>query len=452
MYFERSIDQELLEWSRESFRKPLVLRGARQTGKTASLRRFGKRFDLYVELNLERFEDAALVRDCQSVDELLIALRARLGLVSFPKRTLLFFDEIQEDPKAIGWLRFLHEDHPDLYVVAAGSLLEVRLLDHGFSFPVGRVTFRRLRPFTYSEFLKAMGEGVLVNELRSALQRGVEPPRPLHQRAMDRLRDYLLVGGMPEAVVRWAKDASSVSVRTAQRDLLQALAEDVQKYGGSREGVAYLEAAFENLRHHYGLRFRYENFAPGYRSRNMKDALGKLEAAMLIQRIWPTSALQGPMAIRPRSAPKLQPLDVGLALSALNVDFERLRRQNVDTLFEGRVSEIFVGQQLLAGHGNSPGELFFWVAETSRNNAEIDFLLEGKNGLVPIEVKAGASGTLKSLHQFLWRSGNDFGIRLYSGPWRLDEQQVKMPEGQLHYRLLSLPLYLAEYLPLEEPV
>ncbi len=445
LYLPRAIDPILRRWSREPDRKPLILRGARQTGKTAAVRQLGKSFELFIELNLERFEDLALVRDCRSADELLAALSSRHNLAVFPPRTLLFLDEIQESPEAVSWLRFLREDHPDLHVIAAGSLLEVRLHERGFSFPVGRATFRLLRPFTLFELLAATDRGVLARRLLAALQNGEAPPAPLHQQALAALREYLLVGGMPEAVARWTAERNPAAVRRVHRDLRQALADDLQKYRGVRD-VDYLEAAFDNLRHHYGLRFRYENFAPGYRSQRMKVALGKLEAALLIRRAWPTSSLQLPLKIRPRSAPKLLPLDVGLALYALGTGFDAMRGP-AERLFDGRAAEMFVGQQLAATGADDLDELHFWVSESSRSNAELDFLLAAGEQPMPVEVKSGASGTLKSLHQFLSRSGLHLGVRLYAGPYADEWHEVKMPGGRLRYRLLSLPLYLAEHVP-----
>ncbi len=446
MYIPRQIDPILVAWAAEADRKPLVLRGARQTGKTQAVRRLGERFDLFLELNFERFEDLSLVRSCRSADELLAALAARHNLERFPPRTLLFHDEIQDSPEAVGWLRFFREDHPELFVVAAGSLLEVRLRERGFSFPVGRVTFRVLRPFTYFEFLAANGRDVLASQLTAAVSEGRPIPQALHTQALDLLRDYLRVGGMPEAVARWVAERNPTSVRGVHRDLVQALAEDLQRFGSLRE-VGYLEAAFDNLRHHVGLRFRYENFAPGYRSQLMKEALAKLEAALLVHRALPTSSLALPLRERTRSAAKLLPLDVGLALYTLGGSFEPGRGLPLAQVLDGRLAEIFVGQQLLAAAPGFPGELYFWVSESSNSNAEVDYLVPIGGRPVPIEVKSGAAGALKSLHQFLWRAGLTTGIRLHTGLAADEQLEVRMPEGEFKYRLLSLPVYLAEQLP-----
>lgn len=446
LYFARQIDRVLAAWAAEDERKPLVLRGARQTGKSSSVRQLGRSFEQFLELNLERYEDLALVRSCRSPADLLKALAARYNLAAFPARTLLFLDEIQESPEAIQWLRFFREDYPQLSVVAAGSLLEVRLQERGFSFPVGRVTFRTLRPLSFREFLQALGKDVLAESLREGAIPGAEMAPPLHAQALTLLRDYLFTGGMPEAVARWVESGSPAVVRQVQSDLMQAFAEDIQKY---RSGVAAtdLEAAFENLPHHYGLRFRYENFAPGFKSQRMKDALGKLEAALLIHRVWPSHSLELPLAVRPKSAPKLLPLDVGLAVHTLGTGFQALATEPLERLLSGRLAEIFVGQQLLASHtamGAIVEPLFFWVSESAHANAETDYLLPGPGFPVPVEVKSGASGSLKSLHQFLWRARRDLGIRLHAGPFADERHEVRMPEGPLRYRLISLPLYLAE--------
>jgi len=442
MYFQRDIDEVLLDWMGEPNRKPLVLRGARQTGKSASVREFGKRFDLFLELNLERHVDLSLVRSCSSAAELLAALSSRHNLPRFPDSTLLFLDEIQQSPEAIQWLRFLHEDHPQLAVLAAGSLLEVRLEQGGFSFPAGRVAFRTLRPFSCFEFFRARGKDVLLEQLCEAVRDGCQPPAALHEQALNMLREYLLVGGMPEAVRAWAGSGGEVVVQRVHQDLLQALAEDIQKYRGPRD-LEYLESAFENLKHHYGARFRYENFAPGYRSKLMKSALAKLEGALLMTRAWPTSSLDLPLSVRPRSAPKLLALDVGLALGDIGVTSESLRRSPLEGLAGGRAAEVFAAQQILASTTDEGERLHFWVRESSRANAEVDFLLAGSDGPLPVEVKAGTSGSLKSMHQFLWRSGRRLGVRLHAGQYADETHRVRMPDCQMEYRLLSVPLYLA---------
>jgi len=445
MYFARQMDGILLEWKSSPARKPLVLRGARQTGKTASVRRLGESYDLFVEINLERYEDLSMVRSCRSVEDLLASAAVKHNVARFPDATLLFLDEIQSHPEAVGWLRHLHEDHPGIHVVAAGSSLDVRLGDRGFSFPVGRVTFRTLRPFTFLEFLRAAGRDVLAERLRACAPEMTVPP-PLHEEASELLTRYLVVGGMPEAVASWVEQGGEVPVGRVHADLVQSFSEDIQKYGGSA-GPGPLEAAFASLGHHYGARFKYSKFAPGFGSRSMKEALAKLEGALLVTIARPTSSLAPPFWVKPRSAPKLVPLDVGLALHALGIGAATLRRSPLDSVLDGRVAEMSAGQALLASGPGSDDPLYFWVTDSAKGIAEVDFVVPAPGGAVPVEVKAGPAGSLKSLHLFLLRSGRGLGVRLHSGALCEENISVTTPERRMDYRLLGVPLYLAELLP-----
>ncbi len=437
MYVERSIDAELSAWADGADRRPLVLRGARQVGKTEAVRHLGKRFKVFLELNLERRPDLRLVEDSETPEDLLLALRVRNNLTSLPESTLLFLDEVQESVKAIEWLRFLHEDRPGLAVVAAGSLMEVRLADRGFSFPVGRVTFRYLSPFSFFDFLRATGREVLRDTLSSLR---ISPA--VHDEGLRALRDYLLVGGMPAAVNAWVDTGAPSRARQVQTDLLQSFAEDLYRYRGVRN-LEPIEAAFDALPHHFGSRFKYARFAPDQSSVRMKAALDKLEGAMLVDVARPTSSYAAPYRQRPRSAPKLIPLDTGLALAQAGTPFEELLRADPLAVLGGRAAEMLVGQQLRARRLRDREPLWFWTAESSRANAEVDFLV----GDVPVEVKAGAGGTLRSMHQFLARGGGRLGVRLDAGPPRDRQQRVRVPGyGEIAYRLVSLPLYLAETL------
>lgn len=441
-YFARTIDTHLEDWSTEPGRKPLLLRGARQTGKTSSVRHLGASFELFLELNLERYADLALVRSCRSPDELLQALMARHNLLRLPARTLLFFDEIQERKEAVSWLPLFAEQRPEIAVIAAGSLMDVLLEKRDLAFPTGSVSFLSMAPMTFFEFLRAQERLVLAKLLLSSAKAGAITTE-LHEQALDQLRDYFFVGGMPEAVSRWSLRHQKDAVREVQREIWQALAEDIRKYR-SAIAVDELEAAFDNLRHHYGQRFRYEGFAPGYKSEKMKAALEKLESAHLLTRVWPTSSLELPLEIRARSAPKLLPLDIGLAHQAFGTPYESLRQELPERVFVGRNAEIFVGQQFVAKAGRRREPLHFWISESSKANAEVDYLLSGKGAATPVAIRPGAAGTLKSLHLFLQRAGLAVAVRLHAGPLADERHEVKMEEGKLTYRLLSLPLYLAE--------
>ncbi len=441
MYFERKIDGVLESWYTARPRKPLVVSGARQTGKSTSIRNFGTRAPLYIELNLERFDDLMLTRNVASAEEFLQALRSRENLAELPSGTLLFIDEVQANPTVVQWLRFFFEDYPYLAVVVAGSYLGVRLKEAGFSFPVGRVTFRRMSPLSLLEFARATGRGVLAGEIEVAFGSLSPLAGALRVQANRLLADYVLVGGMPEAVSTFVLQGSVESVGQVHRDLRQALAEDIQKYPGD---VRALERTFARLKEAYGLRYKYERLVPDQKGPKSRDAVALFDGAMLVHDVYPTSAIEAPMQPKARTAHKLIALDIGLAAAELGVSGEALKQNPVHEILGGRLSECFVGQQLLSDPTRSPERLHYWVRQKRKSDAEVDFLLSGKQGLLPVEVKSGATGRLRSLHQFLSRSHVRQAVRIHSGP--LDDRDLDVNVGgqMISYRLTSLPLYMAE--------
>ena len=448
MFFSRNADQRLRAWFRHPARKPLVLRGARQTGKTTAVRRLAATVPHFFELNLERHADLALVRSCRSGSDLVARLQQVNNLSSVPANTLIFLDEIQEHAEALKWLRFFYEDTPELAVIASGSLLEVRLRDETLPFPVGRVEFLRLEPLTFLEFLEATEADRIANDLRKsfATAEGVDPG--LHILAMERFREFLLVGGMPEAVGAWLTSRSLPEVERVHGALVQAYREDLLKYR-VRAGTRYLEVVLDAAPAHYGARFRVRNLAPGERDRPLTEALHMLEKAMIIYRVRPTSSKSLPLVSRSRAAHKLIPLDIGLALAQLGVRPEQLDGEAIETLMAGRLAEAFTGVQLLAASPERDRALSFWTREgKAKSNAEVDYLVPSPDGVLPVEVKSGAAGSLKSMHQFLAGSTGKLGVRLSAKPGGLEDLVVKLPSGKrLEYRLLTLPVYLAELVP-----
>lgn len=445
MTFPRSADERLAAWFAHRRRKPLILRGARQTGKTTAVRRLGERAPLLVELNLERPDDLALVRRCRSAAELLERLETRANLAELPRNAILFLDEIQEYPEALKWLRFFFEDRPGLAVVAAGSLLEVRLRREALPFPVGRVEFLRLEPLTFLEFLRATDAARLADDLEQAFDDGGPVAESLHELAMDRFREFLLVGGLPEAVDVWQSSSSYSEVGMVHTALRQAYAEDLLKYrvGGT---TRYLEVVLAGAPAHYGARFKVRQLAPGEKDKPVTEALDLLEQAMILFRVRPTASRSLPLVPRRRAAHKLLPLDIGLALSELGVRPEHLAGKPVESILDGRIAEAVVGIQLLASNPEGPRQLSFWTREGgARSNAQVDYLVPTAGGVVPVEVKAGASGSLKSMHQFLAGGEHDVGVRLSSARGGLEQLEVGLGDGRtLTYRLRSVPLYLAE--------
>jgi len=446
--FARYADDLLASWIAHARRKPLIVRGARQTGKTTAVRRLGEKAPLLLELNLERHGDLALIRTCRSAEELLERLQQKHNLVEFPRGTLLFLDEVQEHPAALEWLRFFHEDHPQIAVVAAGSLLEVRIRDVLLPFPVGRVEFLRLEPLTFLEFLRATDDQRLADDLAQSASDHAGIERGLHHLAMQRFRQFLLVGGLPEAVDVWRTVKNLVEVSRVHVALHQAFVEDLLKYR-TRGGPRHLELVLANAPAHFGARFKIRHMARGEKDRPLTEALSLLEQAMVIFRATPTAARSLPLVSRRGAARKLLPLDIGLALSQLAVRPEHLAGRAVESLMGGRLAEAFVGIQLLAAHPEQQRSLSFWTREgSSKSTAEVDYLVPTAAGVLPVEVKSGAAGSLKSLHRFLAESEGNLGIRLSSTTGGLEHLKVNLGAGKvLAYRLHSLPLYLAELVP-----
>ncbi len=443
----RNADRILKNWLEGPDRKPLVLRGARHTGKSTAVGQLANHAHLFLELNLERHADLALVRTCRSAQELLERLQQHHGLSTLPAGTLLFLDEVQEHPEALRWLRFFREDHAEIAVVAAGSLLEVRLRDAALPFPVGRVEFLRMEPLTFLESLDACGDQRIASDLRSHYDDPDGVPEGLHHLAMERFRNFLLVGGMPEAISVWLRSGSLVEVAHVHAALNQAYQEDLLKYGLS-SGTSTLQSVLAAAPAFYGSRFKNRDLVPGQKDRAIHQAIDLLDRAMVLHRAKPTARKERPLLARTRAAHKLLPLDIGLALSQLGVLPEHMIEQKVEALLDGRVAESVVGIQLLAGQPHRTRELFFWARESSSGSAaEVDFLLPTSKGVLPIEVKAGSAGSLKSMHQFLAASKGTQAIRLSSNAGCMEQHKVNLPQGgQIDYTLRNLPLYLAELL------
>lgn len=432
-----------MEWKRRPERKPLVLRGARQTGKTTLVRKFATTFETFVELNLEKDHIRRIFSEVRDIKDVVQSIEGISNKRVVPGRTLLFIDEIQNSVPAIKLLRFFHEEMPELHVISAGSLLEVRMKAEGWSFPVGRVEFLYLYPASFDEFLRARGEGVLLESLMG-MRVGGETPQPLHERLGGIVLDYMIVGGMPEAVARYVAGGGFAAARDCHEALSSSFKEDFGKYSRGA-GVEHLRSVWDRVPFEAGGRINYARLTgERSRSREVSGAFDILHDAMLVERIFPTTRIAPPLVRKPKSAPKAQFLDIGLCTQALRLSRDHLREKLVSSGFSGGLWEALAGQELLAISAHQRGPLFFWVREEKDARAELDFLIEAGDRLMPVEVKSGSQGSLKSLHQFLRRSGTDVGIRIHGGPLRLERHHVLLPDGTgLDYRLLSVPFYLA---------
>lgn len=431
MIFTRKIESELLRWKNSANRKPIVLRGARQVGKTFVVNRFAENFDHFVDINLERPKECDLFSGFNTGQELIERILLYKGQKIDTRSTLLFIDEIQHSAEAVKSLRYLYEDVKDLRVVAAGSLLEVFSKREGFSFPVGRVKNLFLYPITFIEYLKAQNPPLA----EKLLQLDLLEDSSLHDLLLDAFNAYAFVGGMPEALAVYVETGSYTAVREIYDAIFMGYIEDVEKYSNLAK-AKYLTHAIDRAPLYVGERITYEKFGESsFRSREMKEAFDILERALIVYRAKPSVSTKIPIIEKLRKAPKLFSLDAGLVNYRIGFK-EFFRKQSLDNVYQGRISEQVAAQEIVA-QTFSPPSLRFWIRE--KGAAEIDFLYPFKDLIIPIEVKSGKTGKLKSLHLFMENSHHPYAIRVYSGKSQID--QIQLPSGKKSY-LYSIPYYM----------
>jgi len=399
---ERDALASLNRWCDDPFRKPLVIRGARQVGKSWLVRRFGRQFDGCAEVNFE-FEPAfgrIFDRDLDPV-RILRDLSIALGTRIVPGETLLFLDEIQECPRALTALRYFHERMSRQHVIAAGSLLDFTVERIGV--PVGRVDFLHVYPMSFPEFLSATGN----DRLRSTLEHEHDPREPLpgivHDGLMDLLGQYMAVGGMPEAVARWIETGDIVACSRVHETLVGAYRQDALKYSRKNQRP-YVDIVLEAIPRLLGRKFVYSAVASEVRSRTLRSALELLVKAQVAHRVHHTASNGLPLgAEKNPKLFKVVPLDIALAQSILGLDPGPWILDPASTLVNrGPVAEAFVGQELLAHGGpHRRAELFYWVRDKTSSKAEVDYVIASGQHIVPVEVKSGKTGKLKSMHLFL---------------------------------------------------
>lgn len=437
--FNRSIISELEKWLIQPNRKPLVLRGARQVGKTTLVKRFSSRFKQYVYLNLELPEDRQPFEEFTNIETLIQTLFfIKNCSLDNKKQTLLFIDEIQEVPQALNILRYFFEHEPDLPVIAAGSMLET-LFDKNISFPVGRVEFKVLRPASFPEFLEAMGETAALTQLQQ-----VPVERFAHQKLLKLFHSYALIGGMPEIVNNYSQQKDLKALSPIYDSLIASYIEDVEKYASSDSQILHIRHAISSSFSEVGKRIKFEGFGnSGYRSRDMSEALRILEKALFLQLIFPCTSTKLPVLPDVKKSPRLQVLDTGLINYSVGIQKDILGTSDLHSVYQGTIIEHLVGQELLSNQYFALSSLQFWVREKKTSNAEVDYIYPYEGKLIPIEVKSGKEGTLKSLHLFMDEAPHTLAIRFYSG--ELSITQSKTLTGK-EYRLLNLPYYLGTQL------
>ncbi|HBQ20533.1 MAG: hypothetical protein A2Z91_08045 [Deltaproteobacteria bacterium GWA2_38_16] len=431
----RNALEYIRKWHHTENRKPLIIRGARQVGKSYLVREFAKQAGMSIlEINFEKNPEIGKLFDISSIDKTCEFLEIQYKTRLDPKTTVLFLDEIQAAPQVIPILRYFYEEQPKLCVIAAGSLLEFVLKDHSFSMPVGRVEYFHLGPMTFEEFLEAKEETEL-KKFIGTYHFGDSIPSPLHQRLMSQIRTYSVTGGMPEAIKTYLEN-SWESCESVKKNLLSTYMDDFSKYR-NRIPDLRLRKIFQTMPRLIGEKFKYVNIDPLERAKDLGQALDLLCMARVGYRIYHSSSNGVPLGSEINSKFfKLLFLDVGLAISAsgLNLlDIEKV--EDLNLVNQGKLSEQLVGQHLLydAPPYQTP-ELYYWAREKKNAAAEIDYVVSVGTHIIPIEVKSGKSGTLKSLHLFLKEKKLSLGIRFNSEPPTI------LSEGNII--LMSLPFYL----------
>ena len=433
--FQRLALKALRQWAEKEGRKPLVLRGARQVGKTTLVKIFAEEFDVFINLNLEEKVNADLFTMDVSFEDLLAGIYVKAGIKMENQRTLIFIDEIQNVPDAVKVLRYFYEKRPDLYVIAAGSLLESLVGNH-ISFPVGRIEYMALHPCTFTEFLGALGENILVEQIEQ-----LEVPQSVHSYVMDLFKKYMIVGGLPEAVANYAKRKDWVSLNEIFNSLLSGYKDDIEKYAQRPKEQDILRYI---LNYGWGLagqRFQFSKFcSSSYKSAEMANAFRTLEKTLLLELVYPLISTSFPILPDLKRSPKLLWLDTGLVNYVAGMQESLLFTSDTDELWNGHIAEQVVGQELLGASFAFGGKRMFWVRDARNSQAEVDFVYKYKSHLIPVEVKTGDNSKLRSLHQYMDESQEDIALRLWNGP--LTSDLIRLPSGK-QYTLYNVPFYYA---------
>jgi predicted AAA+ superfamily ATPase len=422
---KRLINWHLEAWRKDSRRKPLVLKGARQIGKTYAVRQLGAQFESMVEINFELVPEAKTIFAKDLMPERILW---ELGLLAaapiIPGKTLLFLDEVQAAPQAILALRYFYEQTPALHVVAAGSLLDFALEAVGM--PVGRVSMLYVYPLSFMEFLAAVGQGRFVEAI---LQE-----RPLssvhHEQLLNLLGHYLAIGGMPEAVRAWVETRDPRASYEAQKGLVETYRQDFPKYAKQQQ-LKYLDVLFAQMPHFIGEQFKYSSIHGEYKKRELAPCLDLLRRANVIHQVTRSAGHGMPLGAGVNLERfKTILLDVGIAQALLGLDLPAwFLNPDKDLVNRGMIAEAFVGQELLCYAAPKwKSELYYWKREAKGALAEVDYLCDYRGAVAPIEVKSGHGSTLRSLHQFLADHPQvQKGLRFWSANYEQTERVDSRP-------------------------
>ena len=424
---KRHLLTKLLEWKDDPRKRPIILRGARQVGKSYLARHLGTYFKNFIEINFEFEKDKKEIfekdRDPHRIiRDLEIILQKKI----IPGHTLLFLDEIGECPDAIITLRYFYEKMPELHVISAGSLIDFVLEDIGM--PVGRVSPLYLYPLSFLEFLDCIDHGLLKDELLGHDERH-EFREVFHQKCLNLLGIYMATGGMPEAVSVWKETEDIMKCSDVHRELIGTYQQDFSKYS-KKQQEKYVEIVFNAIPRMLTKKFVFSSVSSEYQSRELKPALFLLEKAKVAHVIHHTSANGLPLGAEVNPALlKVIFLDVALMQSLLGIEYGHWIVDPVKSMVNlGAVTENFVGQEILAySNPTMPAKLYYWARESRGSSAEVDYVTQIRDDVIPLEVKSGVTGSLKSLHIFMNAKKSPYGIHLSQKNFSSHEKVKRYP-------------------------
>lgn len=415
--------KDLGKWRTDPYRKPLILRGCRQVGKSWLINEFGKEFDQFVVVN---FEKNKLVHQYFEADldipTILEKLSLHTNIKIIPGKTLIFFDEIQSCIGALQSLRYFKEELPELHVIAAGSLLDFALNKVGV--PVGRVQFMQLHPLSFAEYLTALN----LQHLRDFLLRGEHDPI-IHEQAIELLKNYMWLGGMPAVIDAWIKDKDPVICQRIQDEIIESYQIDFYRYAREHE-IPHVTKVFTKIPSMLGKKFIYSRVDDGNRSEVIKNALLLLDTAGIAKRCFHTSAQFLPLGADSDDKKfKVFSFDIGITQRLLGLDVRQWLLQPLQLANQGEIAEQFVAQEMLAySEFQKTCVLYYWHREARSSNAEVDFVTSKNGEIVPVEVKSSLSGSMKSLNIFLESHPHSrYGLKISSGIFSKQQKLVEIP-------------------------
>jgi len=436
---ERRLYQNLLKWKESSARLPLIIRGARQVGKSTLVRHFAQEYDEYLEFNLEKPQDKALFDSLEesgldiTIQRLFLARKKQLNR---DQSILIFIDEAQEYPAVIEALRFFYEDYPELHVILTGSLLDFSLQTIQ-KVPVGRVTYLELHPINFIEFIKAQG-----NEMLIELINQVPYNNDLLEALFDAFHQYTTIGGMPNIVDTYLRNGEDLSSLTSLYSaLVQSYTDDVVKYATNSTLELVIKHIINAAPYAVDDRINLNKFGnSSFRTREVKEAMLSLQNARVLSLVYPTTHTKPPIVPEFKKRPRLHYLDIGLVNYQLNLQSEIIVLDNLHQLSKGKIVQQVINQELKSLQIYPGYQPSFWVRDEAGTSSEVDIVYHYQQMLIPIEIKSGASGRLRSLHEFMDRCSHNFAVRLYNGP--VEISQLKSRKDKT-YHLLNLPYCLA---------